>query len=131
MSSISSVALSGLLAQSKRLEVSASNVANLRSTGVRPGAQPQPGEFVPHQVSLKSRAGGDVEAVAVPVNPPSVLAFEPGAPDADADGITARPNVQLAREVVNQLDAQRNFQANLKVIETEDRLLGDLLDIIS
>ncbi len=131
MTSILSTALSGLAAQSKRLEVSAGNVANLRSTAPRPGAQPGPGEFVPHQVALSSRAGGGVAAKAVPVSPPSVLVFEPGAPDADADGLAARPNVDLATELVNQLDALRNFQANLKVIEAEDRRLGDLLDVLS
>ena len=103
----------------ERLEISASNVANLRSVAPRPGAQSGPGEFVPHQVALSSRAGGGVAAKTVPVSPPSVLVFEPGAPDADADGLAARPNVDLATELVNQLDALRNFQANLKVIEAE------------
>ena len=131
MSSVFSIAASGLAAQSKRLEVTAANVANQRSVAPRPGAQPQAGEYVPHQVALSSRAGGGVEAKAVPVSPPSVLVYEPGAPDADADGIVARPNVDLATELVNLLDARRNFQANLKVIQAEDRRLGDLLDVIS
>ena len=131
MSPISSLALSGLAAQSKRLEVSASNVANLRSTGVQPGAEAQPGEFVPHQVALKSRAGGGVEAIPVPGDPPSVAVVDRGAPDADAQGIVARPNVQLERELVNQIDALRSFQANLKVLQAEDKMIGELLDLIS
>lgn len=131
MSSILNAALSGLNAQSLRLAISASNVANLRSTGVKPGAAPQPGEFVPQRAALSSIAGGGVQARAVPVDPPSVQVYEPGAPDADADGLAYRPNVELARELVTQLDARRSYQANLKVIEAEDELLGDLLDVIS
>lgn len=131
MSSILSTALSGLTAQTARLAVSASNVANLRSTGAKPGETPQPGEFVPQQVALTSVAGGGVRASAVAVDPSSIRAYEPGAPDADAEGFVYRPNVDLASELVTQLDAQRNFQANLKVIEAEDERLGDLLDVIS
>ena len=131
MSSILSTALSGLTAQTARLAVSASNVANLRSTGVKPGEAPQAGEFVPQQVALTSLEGGGVRARAVDVDPPSLRVYEPGAPDADAEGFAHRPNVDLASELVTQLDARRNFQANLKVIEAEDERLGELLDVIS
>lgn len=131
MSQVFSTALSALTAQSKRLEVSADNIANLRSTGVRPGTAPQAGEYVPRQVALSSLSGGGVEAKVVPVNPAGYLAAEPGAPDAGADGLAARPNVSLERELVTQIEALRTFQANLKVIETENRKLGDLLDLLS
>ena len=131
MNAIFATALSGLAAQTKRFEVSASNIVNLRSTGVRPGAEPQEGEYVPHQVALTSRIGGGVDATAVAVDPSSVAAYEPGAPDADAKGLVNRPNVQLERELVTQIDALRNYQANASVIRTESRMLGDLLDMIS
>jgi len=131
MSSILSTALSGLAAQSKRFEVSANNIVNARSTGVQPGAEPRPGEYVPHRVAQTSRVGGGVDAKAVAVGPPSVRGFEPGAPDADAEGFVNRPNVNLAREIVAQIDALRTYQANAAVIRAEDRRLGDLLDLIS
>lgn len=132
MNSVLGTALSGLLAQDKRLEVSASNVANLRSTGVRPDdPRPQPEAFVPYRVALTTDGAGGVRATVAPVTPPSVLAVEPGAADADARGIVARPNVSLERELVTQIEALRSFQANLKVIETENRKLGALLDLIS
>ena len=131
MSAVFSTALSGLAAQSKRLEVSANNIVNLRSTGVQSGAAPRPGEYVPQQVALSSRAGGGVSAVAVAVDPSSVAAYEPSAPDADADGIVNRPNVNLVQEIVTLIDARRSYQANLAVIRAEDRILGDLLDIVS
>ena len=135
MSDIFGTALSGLLAQSRRLEVSAGNVANLRSSGVRPDValdDPANAEaFVPQQVALTSVLGGGVRAEAVAVDPPSVPALDPDAPDADAAGIVARPNVSLERELVTQIEALRAFQANLAVIDTENRRLGALLDVIS
>lgn len=132
MNGILNAALSGLIAQTKRLEISASNVVNVRSQGVRPdSATPQPEAYVPHQAALTSTAGGGVRATAVPVSPPSVLSYEPGAPDADADGLVARPNVSLERELVTQISSLRSFQANIKVIEIEDERLGTLLNLVT
>ena len=132
MTQVLSTALSGLTAQAKKLEVSASNVANVRSRGVQPGSsQAQPGEFAPQQTELISTAGGGVRAEAVPVSPASVLSYEPGAPGADDNGLVARPNGSLEQEIVTQIEAQRACEANLRFIEAEDDLLGELLDIRS
>jgi flagellar hook protein FlgE len=40
-------------------------------------------------------------------------------------------NVDLAEEFVNMTILQRSYQANLKVIQAEDQMRGDVLDIIS
>jgi flagellar basal-body rod protein FlgC len=132
MSSTLATAVSGLAAQCTKLAVSADNIANLRSAGVRPDtAQPDPKAFVPQRTELASQAEGGVRAVAVPVSAPSVLEFDPSGPNADADGVVARPNVSLAREFVTQIEAQRAFEANLAVVKAEDKRLGTLLDLIS
>ena len=41
------------------------------------------------------------------------------------------PNVSLEREVVEQIQALRLFQANVKTIQVQDQMLGALLDIVS
>lgn len=38
-------------------------------------------------------------------------------------------NVDLGEEVVNQILAQRGFQANIRSVETADEMLGSILDI--
>jgi flagellar basal-body rod protein FlgC len=130
MSNIFGVALSGLRAQATRLAVSADNVANARSLGApTDGSAPQPGAFTPKQVAQTSVAGGGVQATVVPVSPPSVASYEPGAPGADENGLVPRPNVSLEREAVEQIVALRAFQANVRVIEAQDELLGDLLSL--
>ncbi len=132
MSTVFDIAVSGLRAQSRRLEVSANNVANLRSLGLHPDpAQAKPEAFVPARTAFTAAAHGGVEAKAVPVSPPAYLAFEPNVPDADRDGLVPRPNVSLEREFVDQIQALRLFQANVQVIQTQDRMLGALLDIVS
>ncbi len=132
MSPVFQIAVSGLTAQSTRVAVSAANVANFRSIGVRP----EPGAdnsqaFVPQKVQQVSIAGGGVRADSVPVSPPSVPVFDPNNPNADGEGIAFLPNVSLEAEFVELLQASAAFEANIKVIQTQDELLGTLVNISS
>lgn len=123
--------VSGLQAQSKRLAVSADNVANLRTVG-RPGVtEGKDAAYVPRQVQQTSVAGGGVRAETRPVDPSSVPAYQPDSPMADAEGMVAAPNVSLEKELVEQMLAKRVYQANASVIRTQDEMLGTLLDIDS
>ncbi len=127
-----SASLSGLMAQSKRLAVSAENVANMRSRGQREdGPAEQPGAYVPRQVEDVTTAGGGVRAVERPVDPAAVKVYAPSRPDADAQGIAAVPNVDLAEELVTQKLAQRAYEANAAALRTQDEITDSLLDIKS
>lgn len=127
-----SASLSGLMANSKRVAVSADNIANMRSRGLREdGPAQQPGAYVPKQVQDVTTAGGGVRAEVRPVTPPAVEVYAPGSPDADASGIAAIPNVNLAEELVTQIQAQRAYEANAKALRTQDELTDSLLDIKS
>ena len=138
MSSVFDVAASGLRAQSQRLAVSADNVANVSSLGVHPDPQlAKPEGFAPQRTVFSSQvlggAGGGAGVVAstAPIAPASFLSYQPDHPDADADGLVPLPNVSLEREVVEQIQALRLFQANVATIQTQDRMLGALLDMVS
>src|SRR3546814_190106 len=127
-----SASLSGLMAQSKRLAVSAENIANLRSRGLRQdGPAEQPGAYLPKRVQDVTTAGGGVRAEVRAVTPPAVEVYAPWYPDADAEGVAAIPNVNLAGELVTQIQAQRAYEANAAALRTQDALLDSLLDIKS
>lgn len=132
MNGLFTVPLSGLNAQAKRLGVSAQNVVNIGSTGVRsdPPDAADPG-YVPQRVEAVAEPGGGVRAQSVPISPPATFVHDPGDPAADADGLVPRPNVSLEREMVTQIDAKRSYEANLKVLETVDEMVGSLLDVAS
>ena len=136
MSSVFDIAVSGLRAQSRRLAVSADNVANASSLGVHPDPQlANPEGFVPQRTVFSSQAlaqgGVGVAASTAPITPASYLSRQPDHPDADPDGLVPLPNVSLEQEAVEQIQALRLFQANVATIQTQDRMLGALLDIVS
>ena len=113
-------AVSGLRASGKRLEVSAANVVSSRSTG-----------YTPSRVIQTAQPGGGTRADAIPVNPPTTPSYEPDNPAADDAGMVRRPNVALEAELVEQTLARRAFEANLKVVETADRVTRATLDILA
>ena len=132
MTPVFQIALSGLNAQSTRVSVAASNIANARSVGVNPdpGAD-NSAAFTPQRVQQISAADGGVQTNTLPVSPPSLPVFDPSNPDAEGEGVAFLPNVSLEAEFVEVLQASAAFEANLKVIQTQEELLGTLVDIAS
>ncbi len=128
MSSIASIALSGLQAAAKRVAVSADNLVNAR-TG-RPveveGTTPE-GVFEPQDVVQISLENGGVRADVRPRTPATVLVGDADSPT----GTAAFPNVDLATEIVNQRLAVRDYKASIRMLETENEMFDALLDIKS
>ena len=132
MNLLSNATLSSLAAQTHTLAVSAANIANIRSLGLNlDGSDPTGRAYVPQRVQQTSGPSGVVRSTAQPISPPSVLAFEPGDPAADPDGLVPRPNVSLEEEFVVQIQAKLAYKANLAALKTQDEVLGELLDIVS
>src|SRR4029453_7620952 len=99
---------SGLLAQRTRLDTIAANIANATTTHDAAGrANPYRRRFVVFatgQPNQPARPGVHVAAVRQDASP-FQRRFEPGHPDADADGYVSYPNIDLAVEYVNALEA--------------------------
>lgn len=127
-----SIALSGALAQTQRLAASANNVANAGSIGAIPGADGavatgQSPAYAPTSSSQASVAGANgqgqgTRAVFRPTTPAYLPEYQPDSAQANADGMVARPNVDLAAERVDQIGQLRAYQANLAVLRTEDEM---------
>ena len=134
MSSILSIAASGLAAATQRLQVSAENVANASSDGPLPSAsaavQAQfPPAYNAQQVTQVATAGGGTQAVVSNVQPGTVTAYDPTAPFADANGNVAAPNVDYGSEIVAQLLASYEYAANAGVLGVASQMLATVLDI--
>jgi flagellar basal-body rod protein FlgC len=136
MSSISTIALSGMNAATRRLEVSASNVANSMSTGALPAADGTvsagtPQAYAPLRIVQTASAEGGTQTSVTTINPPSVAMSDPQAPFANQDGLVAAPNVDISQEMVNQMIASYSFAANAKVLTVDDRMTKTLLDTMA
>lgn len=118
------IARSGLEASMLRLMASASNIANAQSTGSVPGSAANGGQhtYQPVRAEISPLAGGAVQARLVPVDPAYRLTYDPASRQADARGMVAAPNVDMADELVEQIAAKLAFEANLKVIATASDL---------
>jgi flagellar basal-body rod protein FlgC len=134
MSSISTIALSGMNAAVRRLEVSASNVANVMSTGALPnadGTMPAgaPQAYAPLQLVQTASAGGGTQAAVTTTTPSTTALYDPQAPFANQDGLVAAPNVDLSQEIISQMVASYSFTANATVMKADDRMTKSLLNI--
>lgn len=125
------IALSGLTAQTRRLDASASNVANVRSTGAVPTtdgtAEGKPAPYQPLAVA-QTDANPGTRATFTPITPAYLQDYAPDDSAANGDGMVAAPNVDLATERVNQMAASRAYGANIAVVRTQDEMLTSLLD---
>jgi flagellar basal-body rod protein FlgC len=135
MSSISAIALSGMNAAARRLDVSASNVANVGSSGALPAADGtvpagEPQAYVPLQVVQTDVAGGGTQTDVTSVRPSSVASFDPQASFANQDGLVAAPNVDLATELISQL-ARYSFAANAAVMKVDNEMSQTLIDTMA
>jgi len=125
------IAGSALTAQSQRMNVSASNLANVNSvTG--PDGQPYRArevvfEFVPS--NIESDVGGVQVSQVTESDAPLRMQYDPGNPLADERGYVQLPNVDVVAETVNMISASRSYQANVEVINTAKSLMLRTLSI--
>ena len=136
MTSISTIALSGMNAATRRLEVSASNVANVESTGTLPaagGTVPAGAQqaYAPLRVVQTTNADGGTQTAVTTVNPAYVAMSDPQAPFANQNGLVAAPNVDLSQEMVNQMLASYSFAADARVLKADDRMNQTLIDTLA
>lgn len=128
--SIFEISSSALSAQSQRLNVSASNMANADSvTG--PDGEPYRAKQVVFSVSQLSANGIGGVSVAQVVDDPSPfrLEYQPAHPLADQRGYIRKPNVDVTAEMINTISASRSYQANIEVMNTTKSLMQKTLTL--
>jgi flagellar basal-body rod protein FlgC len=122
---VAAIALSGMQAAGLRLEAAAANIANELTGGPLPSsssAAAYPPAYAPVQVDQVALPGGGTRATTRPVSPAYVAVFDPTAPYADENGMVARPNVDLANELIQQMIARYSFAANAAVVRVASQM---------
>jgi flagellar basal-body rod protein FlgC len=57
------------------------------------------------------------------------MVYEPGHPDANADGMVAMPNINIHEEMADLISASRTFEANLSVVKNARAMALQALSI--
>jgi flagellar basal-body rod protein FlgC len=138
------IAGSGLTAQRLRMDVTAENLANAQSTRGADG-QPYRRKEVVLQEAQASGFGGQLRAAMASSTPagagvqvagitedqtPGRRAYDPGHPDADADGYVTLPNVNPVTEMVDLIDASRAYEANVTAMQSAKQMFTKTLDLL-
>jgi flagellar basal-body rod protein FlgC len=120
------VAASGMSAERSRMNIVAGNLANARTTRTAEGGPYRRLDPVFQAKSLAPRAFDPilrrvetVEVAEVRADPtPGAMVYEPGHPDANAEGYVEYPNVNVVTEMVNMMTASRAYEAGVTSIES-------------
>lgn len=136
------VSASALKAERVRAEVVASNMANAETTKTAEGgpyrrqhvvfAESQAGTFGQQLLGLGSAAasgGVDVAGIIEDQGAP-LMRFDPGHPDAGADGYVAYPDINPLTEMVDLMGATRAYGMNASAVQAEKGMLVSSLDLL-
>ena len=124
MFSIFSVSGSAISAQSQRLNVVASNLANADAVAGPDGQAYKARQVVFETVPMGSEASSGVRVNAIRESTePMRKLHNPTHPQADAQGYVTQSNVNPVEEMVNMISASRSYQNNVEVMNTAKSLL--------
>ncbi len=141
---------SGLTAERLRMDVISNNIANANTTRT-----PQGGAYRRRYVVFEPRelqdsqtfagyltgainrkrdrlrtAGKGVRAVRIEEDTtPGPLVYDPGNPDANAQGYLERPNVNAVAEMVDMITASRAYEANVTAINAAKSMANKAMNI--
>jgi flagellar basal-body rod protein FlgC len=143
------ISASGLTAERLRMDVTAENLANAQTTQ---GANGQP--YRRKEVVLQQAAGGFGQALTAAMgtqgtaavgadeprgvrvagivedDTPNRMIYDPGHPDANADGYVEMPNVDSVTEMVDLISASRAYEANVTAMQTAKSMFTKTLDLL-
>lgn len=135
-------AASGMMAQQTRSEVIANNLANVNTTRTPQGGPYRRQEvvFAPGSRSFadaldeaSGASSGDLKGVQVqgivPDQSPLKRIYEPGHPDADAQGYVSMPNIDTVTEMVDMMSATRAYEADVTAVNAVKSMAQKALEI--
>ena len=122
------IAVSGLKANRKQVDVITSNVVNARTTDVGDG---QPYRRLETIFKTDPDALSGVEVAEV-VEDPSAFqrVLKPNHPQADADGYVLMPNVDLPQELIQLNMATRAYQASAAIMKRYQKMVETSLGLL-
>lgn len=120
-----SISASGMTAQSARLQHVSENIANVDT----PGYRRKLAGF--EAMTDHGHPTGEVELGRVTLDRSALpQVFDPSHPMADEAGYYDGSNVDLVIEIADAREAQRSYEANLKMFDQTRQMASSLLDLL-
>lgn len=130
MLSIFNVSGSAISAQAQRLNVVASNLANVDAVAGPDGQSYKARQVVFQTVPMGSEGAAGVRVADVQTSDmPGRRIHDPAHPLADDDGYVTHSNVNAVEEMVNMISASRSYQNNVEVMNTAKSLIMKTLQM--
>jgi flagellar basal-body rod protein FlgC len=135
-----SVGASGMQAQRTRAEILVENLANSETTRTPEGgpyrrkdvvfqSTPVSSPFASVFQQMQAGSGVAVADVVTDTSDPE-LRYMPGHPDANKDGYVAFPRMNPAEDMVDLMDASRNYEANVAAISAVKDMIQRSIDLL-
>ncbi len=137
------VSATGLTAERLRMDVTAENLANAQTTRGADGGPYRRKEVVLGEIAqggfgsqlavAMNRGGGagGVEVQAITEDQTSgKLVYDPGHPDANAEGYVQMPNVDTVAEMVDLITASRAYEANVTAMQAAKQMFAKTLELL-
>ena len=135
------ISASGLSADRTRINTISMNLANAKTTRTAQGGPYRRRSVVqqatdvhdPFSIHMRSALDRAVQGVRVSAvtmdNRPFKRVYEPGNPDANAEGYVMYPDINVVEEMANLMTAQRNYEANVTTVDAVKGMFIKALDI--
>jgi flagellar basal-body rod protein FlgC len=122
------IAVSGMRAHAKHMEVISSNIANSRTADAGQGRPYRRLETI-FRAQGEGPSGVTVDDI-VPDNSALQRLYDPGNPKADSSGYVTMPNVHLPVEMMNLNVASRAYQASAAILKRYQRMVETTLELL-
>jgi flagellar basal-body rod protein FlgC len=127
------IAGSGMTAQNLRMNIVASNMANVdavsSSLDTTYRARQPVFQAVMDDVFSRSPTAGVRMAGVVESQAPLVREYAPHHAQADDEGYIYRPNVNVVEEMANMISASRAYQNNVEVVNATRRMISATINL--
>ncbi len=131
------ISASGLIAERTRMDVTSQNLANAQSSGYKRQdvVLRESGGGFANVLGKAIGASGDsprgVEVAEVTTDKAEQRrVYDPGHPDADAQGYVRLPNVNAVSEMTDLISASRAYEANVTAMNTAKQMFSKTLEIL-
>jgi flagellar basal-body rod protein FlgC len=126
------VAASGMRAQTDRMKTISENIANASSTSPIKGGDPYRRKIATIKSNFDHELEANLVAAGKPIPDKSDFRsqYDPGNPNADAQGYVKLPNVDSLVEIMDMREAQRGYEADLSVMESTKQMLVKTIDLL-